>query len=188
MKKTIVISALTALASLSLYAQGTVSFVNATATRVFEPNGTTAVAGTRGYQAELVFAQDGTTDAEFEATATRLGAAAVIGTPVAGLFSGGTRTAPTATAGGFGRFQVRVWQTTAGNDWRSVIAAGRPNDFVGESAILRIDTGDPTTIPPGTASGLTGLTAITLRPVPEPSVIGLGLLGAGALLLLRRRK
>ena len=53
-------------------------------------------------------------------------------------------------------------------------------------------TGNPNGAPPtqpGTLlTGATGLGALVLQPVPEPSTIALGGLGAAALLLFRRRK
>jgi hypothetical protein len=91
-------------------------------------------------------------------------------------------------------FQLRAWENVlgVGTTWEQAMVTpspqGRPA-LAGTSNIGKIDTGDPTTVPPGTAPN----TALTLKgfvmvPVPEPSVIGLGVLGLGALLLLRRRQ
>lgn len=173
-----------------IHAQGTVTFGNNTSTRVFSSDGITAIPGTAGYRAELMYAPDGTSLDFFEAVAVRLGADTGIGTPTAGLYSGGTRTGPTTTPGGFALFQVRVWNQAAGQDWRS--AWFNHNYGVGESAIMRIDTGDPTTIPPGTPTPLVGngLTTIIVCPpgCPEPSTIALGAAGVAALLMFRRRQ
>jgi hypothetical protein len=191
MKKLLLITALAAVASLSAYGQGSVSFANNNATRVIlqNPDGTTTFVpvGNR-FTAELVFAPDGTPASAFTAAATRLGNTASF-SPVAGLFNGGGRTATgVVPPGGFGLFQVRVWETASSADYLDAI--GRGVGYAGQSEILRVDTGDPTTTPPGTAAALTanGLASFIVSPVPEPSTIALGLLGVGTLLMLRRRK
>jgi hypothetical protein len=186
MKKLLLTSALAVIATLSSYGQGSVSFANATATRVFYVTSTGATAAVpvgSQFTAEVVYAPDGTPSAAFAAGATRVGATAAFG-PVAGLFSGGGRTVQSITPpGGFGLFQVRVWDTASGS-----ADVAKLTGMYGESGILRVDTGDPTTVPPGTPSPLTGLASFTVTPVPEPSSIALGLLGVGTLLMLRRRK
>jgi hypothetical protein len=193
MKKLLLISALAAVASLSAYGQGSVNFANNSATRVILRDSTGATTfvpvGTR-FSAELVFAPDGTATDVFQTAATRVGATASF-SPVAGQFSAGGRTAAgVVPPGGFGLFQIRVWETGTGNavDYNSAVLSGV--GFAGQSGILRVDTGDPTTTPPGTAASLitAGLASFTVSPVPEPSTIALGLLGVGTLLMLRRRK
>ena len=188
MKKLLLTAALAVIATLSSYGQGSVTFANNTATRVNMPDGTGIPVGAR-FTAELVYAPDGTATAAFDTVATRVGGTATFG-PVAGLFNGGGRTVTALTpAGGFGLFQVRVWETAAGQDYLSAWATGNSAYLAGKSGIMRVDTGDPTTVPPGTPTPLTGsLATFAVSPIPEPSVIGLGILGAGALLMLRRRK
>lgn len=174
-----------------IHAQGTVSFANNTSTRVFLPGGTTACPTNAGYRAELVYAPDGTALDLFDAVALRLGADTPVGFPAPGFFFGGARTAPTTTPGGFGLFQVRVWNPSHAPDWRT---AAFNNFCVGTSAIMRIDTGDPTTTPPGVPAPLVGngLTAITLGHlgwppciIPEPSLLALCGLCVSALCLRR---
>src|SRR5262245_53903914 len=86
----------------SIYAQGTVAFLNNSRSRVclfpdtFVPVGST-------FLAELMYAPDGTAPGEFDAIAVRLGGSAGFA-PLPGYFYGGNRTAPTATPGGFGMF------------------------------------------------------------------------------------
>lgn len=178
------------------FAQGTVAFANNSSTRVclfsggFVPVGST-------FQAELMFAPDGTAANMFDAVAIRLGAAANFG-PIAGTFLGGTRTAPTSTPGGIGLFQVRVWETAYGTSYNDIIFRGDFRARIGKSDVIRVDTGDPTTIPPGTpvtlvGSGLTGFTVgaplgADVPCIPEPSTIALTLLGGLALLVRRWRK
>ena len=84
-------------------------------------------------------------------------------------------------------FQVRVWETAFGS-----YDNARDHGADGKSGIIRIDTGDPTTNPPGTAASLKGISGITVGAlrdcVPEPSVFGLGLLGAVVIAFLRATK
>lgn len=191
MKKILLIGALALVAAVSSYGQGSVGFANAgTSSRVWYEDQPGAVTtwlplGAR-FTAELMFAPDGTTA---EAAFTRVGATTTFG-PQAGLFNGGGRTVTSGITppGGFGMFQVRVWETSFGNDYDTVSRINGAH--AGKSGIIRVDTGDPTSNPPGPVTPLTaaGLSPFTVTLVPEPSVIGLGLLGVGTLLMLRRRK
>jgi len=86
------------------------------------------------------------------------------------------------------RMQMRVWDNQGGTvtSWADAvrIAAGG-NLLIGDS--LSFDTpvlGGGSTPP----ANLIGLTSFNLHFVPEPSVIALGVLGVGALVLFRRRK
>jgi len=54
----------------------------------------------------------------------------------------------------------------------------------GASTLITVGTGGGTIVP----GNLTGLQPFTVTIVPEPSTIALGMLGAGALLFIRRRK
>jgi hypothetical protein len=179
------------LATLSMYGQGTVSFNNSGAPnseRVWigavgtENGGTLAPVGTQ-YNVALYYdplVTGGATDAGY----VQIGAAAPIGqlgvNP--GIFSGGTRTIPVGS-GGVVNFQVRGWNTSFGTSYET--AGGQ----VGKSTIFRMDTavGLETAMGVrGTGTFTTGWTGFAI--VPEPSAIALGLIGASALLLLRRRK
>jgi hypothetical protein len=191
--KKLLITAAAVLASLNLFAQGTINFANNTSSLVYldQVGGTRAPSG-NAYNVGLYYAPDGTTD---ESMFIMVGAGAGMSTQVTagGVFLGGTRTVPTATPGGFAMVQVRGWTTAYGASYETgLLGPAIPENKLGKSNILRIDTGDPTTTPPGSAASLTtvgnSLTAFALTPVPEPSAIALGILGAGTLLLLRRRK
>ena len=91
-------------------------------------------------------------------------------------------------------FQVRVWETAYGNSYEAVLANGTQQDgrlgLAGKSNVMRISTGNPSGTPPSIPSSLVanGLQAFTVDVVPEPSVIGLALLGAAAVFGLRRRQ
>jgi hypothetical protein len=184
--KKLLITVAAVLSALNMYGQGTVNFQNGTGNRVYVDS-TSGTAAAAGYAVGLYYAADGITD---ESMFVQLGGSAAI---TGGIFVGGNRTAPTATPGGFGMFQVRGWTTAYGTSYESGLSAGSQGggaNKVGKSNIVRVDTGDPTTVPPGTPAALatSGLTPFALTTVPEPSAIALGLLGAGTLLLLRRRK
>ena len=86
-------------------------------------------------------------------------------------------------------FQMRVWDTKGGtiNTWADVLA--NPGVFRGYSDLFQnaFSLGG-TEVPPNTPPFMQGLTSFNVFIVPEPSVIALGVLGAGCLFLLRRRK
>ena len=98
-----------------------------------------------------------------------------------GTWSGGTRTLTGFNPGDTVTLQVRVWDGNRGNTFET-----RTGGNFGQSATFTY------LIPPGpqpiptTDYYMRNLASITL--VPEPSVIGLGLVGIGALFMLRRRK
>jgi len=105
---------------------------------------------------------------------------------LAGQFIGGTRTTPVKTPPlGYAWFQVRAWEA-AYQTYEDARTAGG-NALFGDSIPVRVKTGDGAANPPGSlvAAGFKGF---YVQPVPEPSVMGLGFLGIGALLLLRRRR
>lgn len=192
MKKLLLTAAAIA-ASLNLYAQGTVTFQNNNSTLVMNSLTGSAVAEADGIRAMLYWAPQ--SDAN---NFTPISAAVVVGKAgaltVPGRYSGGTATTGAATAPGAGAwFQVKAWELAYGTTYEIASAApasGGRQALRGESnKFLTTGTGNPTTQPPGTpvnlaTSGVQGFTVV----VPEPSVIALGLIGAGALLALRRRK
>jgi len=180
----------------SLFAQGTVVFSNVGANKnvQWDANndgvGDRNLATTDGVQLSLWYAPAGTTDRESAAWQMLGNPAALI---AAGLFSGGNRTVPSAVQGTAYSFQVRAWETavygTAGTGWEAAKAAnGKISLF---TPILETATGG-FGVPPGPAVNLAPLFGaqanILVGQVPEPSVLALGVLGVGALLMLRRRK
>lgn len=186
------------------YGQGTVNFANFSSNKVvrIDTGGNVANSPANGWKVALYWLPDqaGTpTTADFGTNVVRI---TTIGVPVAGQFSAGSVTVPLAQAGAVGWFQVRGWEAIYGTGqpggplnfatWEEAEAnrtllGGRAN-LTGESNPFRIDTGDPTVSPAGTPGNLAGMLSFALEPVPEPSVIALGVLGIGALLLLRRRQ
>ena len=182
------VTALAVLASLNLFAQGTIGFANGTGSRVHVGTigdaSTYAHAGST-YQVGLYWAPLGTTlDSSYAMVGSAVSFAGAAGTRT-GIFNGGSRTIPGITPGGIVLVQVRGWETALGGNYETVLAAGGE---VGKSATLTVDTGDPTITPPATPISLPASGLAPFAIVPEPSAIALGVLAAGALLMLRRRK
>jgi hypothetical protein len=86
------------------------------------------------------------------------------------------------------KFEIRVWDNKGGTitSWDQVLLTQNNNVARGMSGILTIDS--PLGIGSTPAPTLQNLRSFQLFVVPEPSVIALGVLGAGCLFLLRRRK
>jgi hypothetical protein len=174
MKKTLVTMMAAAAVVATSYGQGTVVFQNAP-TSLIQLEGTTATAAA-GAKASLWSAPAGTTD---PLLFTLVGNTVNVGVPLAGRFSGGTYTVPTATPGGEATLLVRAY---VGTDWASALTRG-------ESSIFTTPTGNPNTIPAGTPTTISGLYGpINMTIVPEPTSMALAGLGAASLLLFRRRK
>ena len=175
---------------ISLSGQGTVNFSNIglPGAQIFDAStGAPVIAGNK-FTVGLYWAVDGTTDeSAFQLAGATTGIAGAPGTAT-GLYSGGTRTVDITPPGFFAMFQVRLWETAFGS-YANAIANG---GLTGKSGIVRVDTGDPTTIPPGTPAslkGISGFCTVSLSPcVPEPSLLALLLLGAASLLFLRSTK
>ncbi len=146
-----------ALASLDVFAQGTVHFGGNTSTRI--RNGWTGLPARAadGIKAALYWAPIGSTNF------VQLGTAVDAGIPLPGLFIGGTRTTGLETAGGTSaQFQVRAWEAAYGQTYEEArsapLQAGR-GALLGRSVVLAIRTGNATPpTPPAllTANGLAG--------------------------------
>jgi hypothetical protein len=173
--KKLLLTAAAMLAAVGVYAQGTVNFANigVGVNSPFKDIAGVNLTGA-GYSVELLAG----------ASAGSL-ASVVILTPTfsAGYFNGGSQTLGFV---GPGFFQVRVWDNQGGTLTTYAAAVGAAGR-VAESGALGITPTAPAT-PPGTPAPLVGLPTLQLAQVPEPSTIALGLLGAAALLVVRRRK
>jgi len=95
----------------------------------------------------------------------------------AGYFNGGSIAIPGIAPGSAAVLQVRAWDDSTGATWATATVRG-------QSATLTITTGGAGS-PPGLPANLTGLASFSI--VPEPTTIALGVLGAAALLLRRRK-
>jgi hypothetical protein len=173
MKKS-VLAIVCAMATVGAYAQGTVNFANAGAwgtAPVFNTDGTTPLAGA-GFMAELYGGADA-------ASLLPVGSA----TPflVSGFFNGGATSVGTVQPGATGSFQVRAWDVSTGTGWDDATVRG-------ESTVFQVATGG-SGAPASPPAGLAGLTSFSLSAavVPEPTTVALGLIGAAALLLRRRK-
>jgi hypothetical protein len=180
MKKLLIIAAFMA-AALSTSAQGTVNFVNRiTGTLdapVFGIDGVTPLNGS-GFMAQLYA---GTSADSLQAVGNpapfRTGTGAGYWNPTAAPSTEALRVV-NGIAGGANAFvQVVAWDVASGATYA---AAG----IKGASPVFQVALGGAGN-PPSTPAVLTGLQSFSL--VPEPSTIALGLLGAAALLLRRRK-
>lgn len=197
MKKVLVIGLATlCIGAASSYGQGTITFANFSSNKIsrIDTGGFVANSPANGWKISLYWLPDQPTTPPNEAFVLSV-ATATIGVPVPGQFSGGQATITGIPAGGVVWAQCKAWQAIYGGNtlatYESALTTpvvGGVAPLVGVSNPFRIDTGDPTTTPSGTPGNLAGMLPFTLTPVPEPSVIGLGLLGLGSLLLLRRRQ
>jgi hypothetical protein len=190
MKKLLTIVAVASGMAVQTYGQGTVTFAALNITNSLTP-GVLAVSGTT-FKIALYWLPDGTapTTPDFDvptalAYTTNLSLAG-------GVQAGIVRIEGINPSGAPAWFQIRAWENVVnGDNWAQAVTrtVGARGALAGTSNIGRIDTGDPTTTPPGTAPNTAAtLKGFTLYPVvPEPSTIGLGILGIASLLLLRRR-
>jgi hypothetical protein len=192
MKKVTLIAA-SLLAALNIYAQGDVVFDN-----LFSPTGVHNlfrggdVETTDGVVVQLYASMTGA-DGTFMPVPNSIGQVGVI---FPGYFEVGTVRIPNTIIGpGAGAFlEVRAWETAYGQTFEEATAAG-PMGAENRVALRGISprfmvpaTGNPNASPPGTPVPLGDMIPEFGVNVPEPSVIALGLIGAGALLVLRRRK
>jgi len=95
-----------------------------------------------------------------------------------GLWLGGPRTLTGFAPGTTLTLEVRAWDMRTGATWDVAGIHGESGPFTYTIPL------DP--LSPPAAYFMEGMRGFTL--VPEPSVIGLGLIGIGALFMLRRRK
>jgi len=184
MKKLLLVLACVA-ATVMVSGQGTIDVRNkVTGTLdapIFDVDGTTKLAGT-AYMAQVY-------------AGPSAGALAAIGNPYpfrtgtgAGYYdyaSTGTKVyVATVAPGATASVQVVAWEAAAGS---YAAAAASTTYKSGKSAIFTAVLGDAGS-PPSVPAFMTGLTQFSLvTAVPEPSTMALGLLGAAALLLRRRK-
>jgi len=189
MKKTLTAVAMCLSFTAGVYAQGQVDFRNRN-TGLTPPLDSAVysdmVGGTKLGDANFV--------AQIFFSATQTGSFTAITDPAApfrtgtgaGYWNAGadpTRTLPGIAAGATAWIEVRVWDSTKGATYDAAKAAG---GRYGDSNIFSLTTGGPTT-PPSAPAALAGLQSFALVAIPEPSTIALGMLGAAALLLRRRK-
>lgn len=196
MKRRLLIAALVMCGGVKVLAQGSVVFSNAGGQAVISCIDGTRIPVGSTYQVELMYAPDGTASTDFDTMALRIGGAANFG-PTPGFFSGGGRTvASIQPAGGFGLFQVRVWTSAHGSSFNDVMVRANPNSQVGKSAILRVDTANPTIGEAPVSLVAAGLGQIGVNwgqyggepCIPEPSTWAIGVIATGMLLAALRSR
>jgi len=178
-----IVIALAALAfAASAFAQGTVNFATRSGTTVNAPVTYTGGGNVLGTGADAVWGQ-------LYGSAPG-GTLAALGAPVpfrsdAGsgyITAGGTVEIPGTSANGSATVKLVAWYASQGATYAE--AMGKGSGF-GESAVLTVNGLGGGTTPPALLAGLQGFSVSPV--IPEPSIAALGLLGAG-LLLIRRKK
>ncbi|MGZ4961474.1 MAG: PEP-CTERM sorting domain-containing protein [Limisphaerales bacterium] len=97
-----------------------------------------------------------------------------------GIFLGGTQIINGQT--GTVTLQVRAWRASDGATWAA--AAVAPNPHCGEGNLIQVALGTGA----ATVPNMVGLQSFSLFTTgPEPATIALGLMGAGALFIRRRK-
>jgi hypothetical protein len=185
MKKLFVLLAC-ATAAVTSYAQGTVNFttrISGVVDVIFNDAAGAKLSGT-GYTAQLyggpANAAEGALVALTPTTTFRTGAGAGYVTP------GQTVAVPGVPGGQTATIQIRVWNNNGG-----AITSYEQASETGKSDLFQITgLGDPTSSPPGVPADPVGfgtgkVYATTL--IPEPTTIALGVIGAAALFLRRRK-
>lgn len=175
------------------YSQGTIGFANNPLVPVIDSTtGMPAAVGslTVGlyYSTDLSAVPDASVadDGVFTLLATT-------GIALPGTFNGGAVAVPGVAAGGSIVVQIRAW-STAFSSYADALNNGGASDLAGASILLPAAGRAPFVlgggaIPPPNLVIQGGLTSFSVTPIPEPSVVALGILGGlGAMVLLRRRK
>jgi len=172
--------------------RGNTSVGNPMGTQVY--NGA-PLAGT-GFTATLWGANSTAVTGDVDANNLTLIGQTVFRTTTSGNFAGTViqPAAPSAVPGvasgsDRGTFQMRVWDNKGGTilTWDQAITTA--GVAYGSSDLFTVPFSLGGTLsPPNTPPNLQGLQSFQLTVVPEPSVIALGVLGAGCLFMLRRRK
>jgi len=185
-------------AGVSAFAQGTINFnngaagVNAPISAVYS---TTKLAGA-GFIAQLYAGAAGTAWNSL----TAITPTATFGTGVSAGYltsasGAGSRTITGVPTGSTAAFQFRVWSANFAS-WDAAWAAYQAGDATAKVGVNGWSgTGLPDTVLTSPALGggattppnMVGLTSFRLYAVPEPSTIALGVLGAAALFLRRRK-
>jgi hypothetical protein len=200
MKKLTLIQAALMLCAAGAYAQGTIQYVNSVATAVTQQGAGVPA----GYKVEILYQVDNGGAAPAALTYANYstaisgwslaGVTSVFNTPasIQGVFSGTTQTLNGVAAGANAWLEIVAWNGGASTLAAAVTTGtGTSATFFGNSTVWAEQTGNPGGSPAVPTPSITGagqFAGISTQPVPEPTTIALGGLGAASLLLFRRRK
>jgi len=181
MKKLLVTLAAVLVSVSAAFAQGSVTFNNRTGAGdapIFAPDGVTGAGSIPGMVAELDLV-GGTATAP---TYTSIGTTPFRGTSglAAQFITGVDLNVAGVAAGAPANFVIRAYN---GTSYDTSLTRGQS----GVVAVPALGGLPPNGSPPVPTPDLSGLTAFTTVTTPEPSTIALGVLGAAALLLRRRK-
>jgi len=173
--KKLIVAAAVGLTAIGALAQGQFNFGNRVTiagidSKVFAPGGATPLDGA-AYLAQAYVGADVNSLAPVgTAVPFRSGAAAgyISSTIVTTPFAGGTSVT----------VEMRAWEAAKGTSYEAALAAG---GMFGSSNPITLTVA----VAPNTPPDMVGLTSFAL--VPEPSTMALGVMGAAALFLRRRR-
>lgn len=162
----------------SNFGSGSAGTVNAP---VYETDGTTKLGA--GYKADYYWGPAGTVDPN--ALQSGLGASSP-SFAGGGVFFGGSQVINGVSGGTTVTLQVRAWRVSDGTTWANAAASG-PGAHVGQGNLIQLQLADSTATPQPTPPNMVGLQSFNLTTGPEPATIALGLMGAGALFIRRRK-
>jgi len=183
---------LTVGAAVAVHAQGTFNPGTFNSDPSFNHSGGTVTDSTaanapafgNGYQGQYYFGPAGTTDPNalvaVGPTTGFMGASA--GDPAAGYYNGdGSGSVSIANNAGGSQvvLQLRAWKGGAGSTYSGAAVRGG-------SSLITITLGNAGS-PPSLPTAITTMANFAVNPVPEPATIALGLMGAGALFIRRRK-
>ena len=204
MKKILLTAAsatLVAVVATNTYGQAQVNFSNVGNAITYGANTGTnqglALYGSAGtYEYGLYIGAFGSTSiSQMQLVDTVLSLNSTAGGGFAGVINSGTINSPGNTANTINfnssteySFIVAAWTAASGSTYAAAYAT--PGSYVGLSAIGNFTPGPGGTSPAAQAFGSQAgqITTFSIAPVPEPTTLALGGLGAAALLLFRRRK
>lgn len=184
MKKQIITLLATVCLSSSVFGQGQVTLANNAGSliRFLDASaGAPVTAGSMTFQ--LMAGPAGSSEGSLTPLTPTTGVNTVAPGRIANAIVTVTQVAPGAT----GSFQILAFSSSFAS-YDAAVASGNPSAFVGKSEVFQSATSGSASPPPTPVSLAGRYAGFAVNPVPEPSTIALGILGAGSLLFLRRKK
>jgi hypothetical protein len=155
------------------------------------PAGTTVYGGPllqgTGFTFALFAGAAGSAEGALQLVTTATFSTSASGALPAGLIVTQTLPINGVAPGAIAALQVRVWDNKGGTVSTWAAALADQTVAKGTSALFASQALGGAGSPPSTPPQMTGWTSFNVSAVPEPSVIALGALGLGALLLRRRK-